>query len=109
MIINVKLVRVVFAMVKLAPIKRQNSVKWLLMQKTELYSPFPNKAVENVKKRFKQEKREYLREICYTFDSYFYTYHNRDISDLENKTIFIEEYSMVRNRWMTKIYETFTK
>ena len=31
------------------------------------------------------------------------------ILDLEGKTIFIEEYSMVPNKWMTKIYQAFIK
>lgn len=40
---------------------------------------------------------------CYTFDSYFCDYLGRDITDLESKTIFIGEYSMVPNKWMVKI------
>ena len=44
-----------------------------------------------------------------TFDSYFCDWNGRDISYLKDKTIFIEEFSMVPNRWTTKIYEAFTK
>ena len=66
---------------------------------------FTNKAIENVKSRIEER----LRNNCYTFDSYFNTYHNRDISHLKDKTIFIEEYSMTPNKWISKIYQAFTK
>ena len=66
---------------------------------------FTNKAIENVKSRIGDS----LRYKCYTFDSYFNSYHNRDISHLADKTIFIEEYSMTPNKWMSKIYQAFTK
>ena len=46
---------------------------------------------------------------CYTFDRYFCDYYGRDITNLKDKTIFIEEYSMTPNRWMTKMYHAFTK
>lgn len=35
---------------------------------------------------------------CFTFDSYFCEYNRRDITSLNGKTIFIEEYSMVPNK-----------
>lgn len=66
---------------------------------------FTNKAIENVKSTIDDE----LRDKCFTFDSYFNSYHNRDISHLKGKAIFIEEYSMTPNKWMTKIYQAFTK
>ena len=66
---------------------------------------FTNKATKNVKSRIGDS----LRDKCYTFDSYFNSYHNRDISHLADKTIFIEEYSMTLNKWMSKIYQAFTK
>lgn len=66
---------------------------------------FSNKAIENVKTRIGDS----LRDKCYTFDSYFNSYHNRDISHLADKTIFIEEYSMTPNKWMSKIYQAFNK
>lgn len=50
-----------------------------------------------------------LDKQCYIFDSYFWDYLGRDITDLESKTIFIGEYSMVPNKWMVKIYEAFAK
>ena len=40
---------------------------------------------------------ERLRDKCFTFDSYFNSYHNRDISHLKDKTIFIEEHSVTPN------------
>lgn len=32
----------------------------------------------------------------------------RNINDLSNKTIFIEEFSVVPNKWMSMIYKAFT-
>ena len=97
---------------------------------------FTNKAIENVKDRLtnmKYERDKVIRtcygkvidmsklnlsdvnnrneanNICHTFDSYFFERNGKDISCLKGKTIFIEEFSMVPNKWMTKIYEAFTK
>ena len=58
---------------------------------------FTNKAIENVKSRIDDS----LSDKCFTFDSYFNSYDNRDISHLKDKTIFIEEYSMTPNKWMS--------
>ena len=38
----------------------------------------------------------------------FCEWNGRDIYSLVNKTLFIEEFSMVPNKWITKIYEAFT-
>ena len=46
--------------------------------------------------------------MCHTFDSYFCEWRETDNS-LKTKTIFIDEFSMVPNKWMTKIYEIFSK
>ena len=46
---------------------------------------------------------------CYTFDLFFCDHHGRDITALEGKTIFVDEYSMTPNKWMTKLYHAFTK
>ena len=71
---------------------------------------FTNKATENVKSVLRKKYRNYeLAKKCYTFDLYFCDYHGRDLSALEDKTIFIDEYSMVPNSWMTKVYQAFTK
>lgn len=66
---------------------------------------FTNKAIENIKSKISEE----FRDKCHTFDSYFCHYHGRDISSLEGKTVFIEECTMTPNKWMTKIYQAFTK
>ena len=66
---------------------------------------FTNKAIENNKRRISEE----LQDKCHTFDSYFGDYHGRDISSLEGKPIFIEVYSTTLSKWMTKIYQAFTK
>ena len=74
---------------------------------------FTNNAVENVKERPKgicdKEGIDDLSDICHTFDSYFCEYHSRDIPHLKGKTTFIEEYSMVPNKWVTQIYQAFSK
>ena len=83
---------------------------------------FTNKAIVNVKKTLK-EKFSYIDGIydekmikdgqkpkrCYTFNSYFCEWYKRDANSLENKTVFIEEFSMVPNKWMTVIYKAFIK
>ena len=66
---------------------------------------FINEVIENIKSSISEE----LRDKCHTFDSYICDYHGRDISSLEGKTVFIEEYTMTPNKWMTKIYQAFTK
>ena len=43
------------------------------------------------------------------FDRYFCDYHGRDISNLQDKTIFIDEYRMTPNKWMTMLYQAFAK
>lgn len=66
---------------------------------------FTNKAIENIKeklidKEYFDEKQ--VNSICYTFDMYFCEWINRDLKEMKDKTIFIEEFSM-----MTLIYKTF--
>ena len=74
-----------------------------------IYS-FTNKAIENVKNVFKDQYPESRLEFeCYTFDRYFCDYYGRDITNLKDKTIFIEEYSLTPNKWMPKMYHAFTK
>lgn len=59
---------------------------------------FTNKAIKNVKKVFKNQYPESRLEFeCYTFDRYFCDYYGRDITNLKDKTIFMEEYSMRPN------------
>lgn len=79
------------------------------MRETEnpLVLSFTNKAIENVKARLTNnlyEKRN-ANKIYFTFDS---EWKGRDLKSLEDKTIFIEEFSMVQNKWMTLIYKALT-
>ena len=67
-------------------------------------------ASENVKRRLIKlgyEKNE-ANTTCFTFYSYFCEWNGRNIDSLEDMTIFIEEFSMVPNKWMTIIYNVFT-
>lgn len=75
--------------------------------KNPIVLSFTNKAVENV--RSKLIANGLNNNICYTFDSYFceYTGDTYTIKNLKNKTIFIDEFSMVPNKWITKIYESY--
>ena len=71
---------------------------------------FTNKAIENVKNRLIQMgyDNKKTNKICYTFDSFFCDWYGRSVSSLDGKTIFIEEFSMVPNNWMTIIYKAFS-
>ena len=66
---------------------------------------FTNKAVENVKSRLIQMgyDKEKANKICNTFDFYFCEWQDRNIDSLKNKTVFIEEFSMIPNKWITLI------
>ena len=72
---------------------------------------FTNKAIENVKSRLIQSgyEKDDANKKCHTFDSYFCEWNGRDMNSLKDKTIFIEEFSMVPNKWMTKIYQAYLK
>jgi len=82
------------------------------VKKTEnpLVLSYTNKAIENVKSRLisKGYEKEEANKLCHTFDSYFCEWNGRDINSLKDKTIFIEEFSMVPNKWMSMIYKGFT-
>ena len=71
---------------------------------------FTNKAIQNIKEQFKERYQHTgLENECYTFDRYFCDYHGCDIANLQDKTIFIDEYSMTPNKWMTMLYQAFAK
>lgn len=74
--------------------------------KNPIILSFTNKAIQSIKDKFKNTG---LEKECYTFDSYFCDRHGHDISALDGKTIFMEEYSMTPNKWTTKLYQAFTK
>ena len=72
---------------------------------------FTNKAIENVKSRLRKMKIENIDpdKICHTFDSYFCEWNEDNFNGLKKKTIFVEEFSMVPNKWITLVYEAFVK
>ena len=71
---------------------------------------FTNKAIHNVKSVLCNVYNNYeLARKCYIFDLFFCDHHGRDITALEGKKIFVDEYSMTPNKWMTKLYQAFTK
>lgn len=69
---------------------------------------YTNKAVENVKSVFRELNQPELAKKCYTFDLYFFDQYGRDIHSLKDKTIFIDEFSMIPLRWMTLVYQAFS-
>lgn len=73
--------------------------------KNPLVLAFTNKAVENVKNRLIKMgyNKDEVNRFCHTFDSYFCEWSNGNYYSLNGKTIFKEEFSMVPNKWMTKI------
>ena len=82
-----------------------------MVMKTDkpLVLSFTNKAVQNVKDRLK--KMGGNPNVCYTFDSYFCEWSGStetNLKDLKVKTVFIDEFSMVPNKWITMIYKAFT-
>ena len=66
--------------------------------------------VEEIKTRAEKNKID-PDAICHTFDSYFCEWNGMttetNLKSLEDKTVFIEEFSMVPNKWMTLIYKAF--
>ena len=72
---------------------------------------FTNKAIENVKKRLSKVGgiKHDANKICHTFDSYFCEWNEDNFKELRKKTVFVEEYSMVPNKWMTMVYKAFDK
>ena len=69
-----------------------------------------NKAVENVKEKLRTFGIEKATgsKICFTFDSYFCKWDEWNLDSLKDKTLFLEEFSMIPNKWMTKLYRAFT-
>ena len=87
--------------------------KMVMKEKNPLVLSFTNKAVQNVKERLRNMDYEGNPDIvCHTFDSYFCEWNGfsseTNLKSLEDKTIFIEEFSMVPNKWITLIYKAFT-
>jgi hypothetical protein len=69
---------------------------------------YTNKACDVIRKEL--VKRKCNKADCVsTFDSHLNTYKGGDSNTdkLKNKTIFVDEYSMVPNKWMTLLYRAF--
>ena len=49
-----------------------------------------------------------VNKLCHTFESYFFD-STRGIDDLKDKIVFVDEYSMTPNRYITLLYQAFTK
>jgi hypothetical protein len=49
------------------------------------------------------------RQLVSTFDSYFNTHKGDDgnFDKLKNKTVFVDEYSMVPNKWINLLYKAY--
>ncbi|XP_068677184.1 uncharacterized protein [Montipora foliosa] len=84
--------------------------KMVIKTDKPLVLSYTNKAVQNVKDRLK--KMGGNPNVCYTFDSYFCEWGGcsteTNLKDLKDKTVFIDEFSMVPNKWITMIYKAFT-
>lgn len=70
-----------------------------------------NKAIVNIKNILKNSHHmsaEQVNKICHTFESYFYD-STRGIDHLKDKIVFVDEYSMTPNHYITLLYQAFTK
>ena len=74
--------------------------------KNPIVLSFTNKAIENCKNRLTNNGYTDVKKICHTLDSFFAT---NTIESLMDKTVFIEEFSMIPCRFMNMIYNAFTK
>ena len=83
----------------------------VMKEENPLFLSFTNKAIENVKSKLVRMgmERRVANNVCSTFDSYFCEWKGRNVDSLENKTIFVEEFTMVPNKWMTLLYKAFTQ
>ena len=70
-----------------------------------------NKGVVNIKNslisKFKMSSDD-VNRICHTFESYFWD-NIRGIDNLKDKIVFVDEYTMTPNRYITLLYQAFTK
>ena len=70
-----------------------------------------NEAIVNIKNILKNSHHmsaEQVNKICHTFESYFYD-STRGIDHLKDKIVFVDEYSMTPNHYITLLYQAFTK
>ena len=88
--------------------------KRVLKSKNQLVLSFTNKAVQNVREKIAEvAAREgvlithNLDIVCRTFDCFFYEKNVRRVELLRNKEVFVAEYSMVPNKWISLLYEAY--
>ena len=70
-----------------------------------------NKAVVNIKNALKSKFKmssEDVNRICHSFESYFYD-NIRGVDNLKDKMVFVDEYAMTPNRYITLLYQAYTK
>ena len=82
----------------------ENAQKALLLSHT-------NKAVVNIKNMLIDKfdmSQEHVNKICHTFESYCYD-NIRGIDNLKDKIVFIDEYTMTPNRYITLLYQAFIR
>lgn len=83
----------------------------VIKENKPLILSYTNKSIQNVKSRLIKNDVDInkVNRISHTFDSYFCEWNQRDMSSLEGKTIFVDEFSMVPNKWITLLYQAFLK
>ena len=64
--------------------------------------------IKNILKKSHHISAEQVNKICHTFESYFFD-STRGINDLKDKIVFVDGYSMTPNRYITLLYQAFTK
>ena len=55
------------------------------------------------------DDNEFVNNHCFTSESYFCEYKGRYLSTLKDKVVFVDEYTMTPDRFITKLYHAFTK
>ena len=56
--------------------------------------------IKNILKEKHKLSSSEVNKICYTLESYFFD-STRGINDLKDKVVFVDEYSMTPNRYIT--------
>lgn len=95
--------------------KTHKLIERLLKEDNPRVLSFTNKAIQNVKERSIIGLREHERDtnfmedeinhICKTFDGHFCEWKDSNIKNIKDKTVLIDEYSMVPNKFMTILYK----
>ena len=82
--------------------KTTNLIEQVLKCDNALVLCFTNKACSVIREKLGDKK-----DIVHTFDSYLNSFKKDQICKLKNHTVFVDEYSMVPNNWMTALYNAF--